>query len=120
MVERVCTAISRTAGSLKAICSADSELPCSDTISEWLFKYPAFSVLYWEAKQQQSSAYADYIAERVRNVDEDNPGAIAKANLELKFVQWQNARLAPKRWSEKTQTENTVIVKHEDRLKELE
>lgn len=116
---RICELVALHATSLEKICAMYDEMPNHDTIRMWKIKYPDFSAMYYAAKEEQADTAADHMWNRVQNVDESKD-AIAKASLELKFTQWQNARLAPKRWRESTQTESKVDVNvHEADLKAL-
>ncbi len=118
----VCDLIATHPMSLKKICAAHKNIPSYETINCWIRDYIEFSDQYYIAKDRQADCLADYTWERVQEVSEE-PAAVAKASLELKFAQWQNARLAPKRWKEKTEVKSDIIAHvttHEDRLKELE
>jgi hypothetical protein len=122
LAKRVCELIAIEPISLPKICAKYRDIPSHDTIKTWKATLPEFSAMYYEAKEEQADALADYTWERVQEVSEE-PAAVAKASLELKFAQWQNARLAPKRWREKTEVKSDItanIALHEDKLKELE
>lgn len=119
LAKRICDVISTNPISLKKICAKYPELPHYDTINEWVRTFSEFSVQYYKAKDFQADAAADSVWDAILDVDLDKD-AIAKVNAQLKFTQWQNARLAPKRWRESTQTESKVDVNvHEADLKAL-
>lgn len=120
LAARICELISIEPMSVKKICEKYKDIPGHDTVMAWVHKdLHGFSGQYYKAKEHQADALADYTWERAQDVEESKD-AIAKAALELKFAQWQNARLAPKRWRESTQTESKVDVNvHEQDLKAL-
>lgn len=116
--ERICDLVMRHPMSVDKICAKYADIPSPETIYKWRHKYVDFAEKYYVAKELQADVAADYMWDRVQEVDE-RPEAIAKAGLELKFVQWQNARLAP-RWTDKKEAKQEINVHvHEQDLKQL-
>lgn len=119
LAAEICRLIAIHPISLNKICAKYSALPCVDTITEWRLKYSTFSAMYYRAKEAQTDNAADYAWDRVQDVDE-RPEAIAKASLELKHIQWQNARLSAKVWGDKREIKSDVTVSvHEKDLESL-
>ena len=87
--------------SLAAICRRKN-LPAPSTIYKWLAESPEFSEQYAHAREQQADFYADEIIEIADNCPPET-GEVAKAKLKIDARKWKAARLAPKKYSEKTE-----------------
>ena len=74
----------------------------SRTIYKWLAESPEFSERYAHAREQQADFYADEIIEIADNCPPET-GEVAKAKLKIDARKWKAARLAPKKYSEKTE-----------------
>jgi hypothetical protein len=91
--------------SLRSVCQ-DEEMPSISTVMKWLREDDAFSQQYACARE----ARADVMFEELDDVSEDAAGAdsaVKVAGLRLKAdnIKWKLARMAPKKYGEKIQTE---------------
>ncbi|WP_370632671.1 hypothetical protein [Eikenella sp. Marseille-P7795] len=91
----------RQGHSLAAICRRKN-LPAPSTVYKWLAESPEFSERYAHAREQQADFYADEIIEIADNCPPET-GEVAKAKLKIDARKWKAARLAPKKYSEKTE-----------------
>ena len=98
--ERICELLAQ-GHSLAAICRRKN-LPAPSTIYKWLAESPEFSERYAHAREQQADFYADEIIEIADNCPPET-GEVAKAKLKIDARKWKAARLAPKKYSEKTE-----------------
>ena len=100
IVVRICELLAQ-GHSLAAICRRKN-LPAPSTIYKWLAESPEFSERYAHAREQQADFYADEIIEIADNCPPET-GEVAKAKLKIDARKWKAARLAPKKYSEKTE-----------------
>ena len=105
------------------------DMPNFSTIKAWRHSIPQFSTMYLEAKASQAALLVEEIDELLPSdvryyIDDkgneriDAPSAgmlIAKINNR----KWMAARLAPKLYGDKQQTDTTVTLKHEESIKDL-
>lgn len=105
------------------------DMPHVCTINAWRHSIPEFAEKYLRAKSFQAQLLVEeidtllpdqikYYTDDRGNERIDAPSAsmlIAKINNR----KWMAARLAPKIFGDKQQTETTVTVKHEDSIKDL-
>ena len=82
-----------------------------------MYRYPEFRLKYLEAKEAQALWISEKIMDDAYNVEERNE-AIAKQNLVFRVGQWHLAKLAPKQFGDKKESNVTLNV-HEDSLKNL-
>jgi hypothetical protein len=87
--------------------------------------------MYARAKQRQVELLVDEIITISDDSSEDdsvdldgnmfvNNVRVTRAKLRIDTRKWLAAKLAPRLYGDKIQTETTVTIKHEDALKELE
>ena len=105
--------------SVRQICAAD-DMPHHITVQRWIANNEDFASKCARARELQ----ADAIFEDMQEVaDNGNPEDVQRAKLRVSTMQWRAAKLAPKRYGEKLQTENNsnvnVTVSFEDQLKDL-
>ena len=127
LAKLICERVATNPVGLDTLLTLYPDMPDQSTIKAWRYRYPQFSTWYLEAKSLQAQLLVEeidnmlpsdvryYIDDR-GNERIDAPSAsmiIAKINNR----KWQAARLAPKIYGEKQQTE--VTVKHEDNIKDL-
>jgi len=131
LAEKICRAISMTSLGLGKLCERNPDFPSRDTLNQWRYDYIEFSDLYAKAKLKQ----ADYMAEEILDIADDgsndwmegkegalilNSEHVQRSKLRIDTRKWLASKLLPKAYGDRVQNETTVIVKHEDRLKELE
>lgn len=129
LAERILDLVATNTCGLPALCEKYPELPNQDTINEWRWKKSEFSDRYARAKMFQAELMAEELNEitskRSFYIDAEgnqrvDTGFTAAQRLIADTVKWQAAKLAPKIYGDRTQTETTVTIKHEDALKLLE
>ena len=114
MIERVCEYTAQ-GESLTTMCKRD-DMPTKVTIINWLNAYPEFALAFEEAKRAKAESLADeiidiaddhaavtfYDADGNRRID---AGAVAHAKLRIDSRKWSAAKLKPKTYGDKMQTE---------------
>jgi hypothetical protein len=105
------------------------DLPPVNTIYDWLWKDEAFSGKYARAKQVQAQRMVDELdkiaSEKLYYEDDKgnkrvDSGYSQSQRLIADTRKWIACKLIPKVYGDKQTIEQTVTVKHEDALKELE
>lgn len=126
--------------SLKSICS-DEGMPSRSTVFRWLGVHKEFRDMYARAREEQAELLADEIVgisdEEVTMVradkhgvkDDDGNGnaevvfdatAVARNRLRVDARKWVAAKLKPKKYGDKLQTENFHVgMTHEEWLGSL-
>jgi hypothetical protein len=89
---------------LRAVCR-DIDLPAS-TVIEWTMNNKTFSEQYTQARQKQADAYADMILDEAFN---SHDAAIGR--LRVDALKWVASKLAPKRYGDKVEVEQTGTTK---------
>jgi hypothetical protein len=126
--DKICSIVATHTESLEDLVKM-YELPPVRTIYDWLYRNDAFSHNYAKAKQIQAQRMIeelDKIAkEKSYYVDADgnqrvDPGYTASQRLIADTRKFIASKLVPKVYGDKQQIEQTVTVKHEDALKDLE
>lgn len=129
LAQAICDKIAVCTDSLKDILASNPEWPCAETIYTWIHKNEQFSEMYARAKRVQAQRMAEeleeiakersyYIdAEGNRKVDS---GFVASQRLIADTRKWIACKLVPRIYGDKQQIEQTVTIKHEDALSELE
>jgi hypothetical protein len=105
--------------SVRQICAEDG-MPDNRTVQRWIANNADFAAKCARARELQ----ADNIFEDMQEVaDYGNPDDVQRAKLRVSTMQWRAAKLAPKRYGERVQTEHSgdinFTVAFEDRLKDL-
>jgi hypothetical protein len=110
--------------SLREICSKPS-MPEKSKVMRWLSQFPEFQDQYARAREAQ----ADYWAEEIIDISDDgsndymekerpdgstyevvNQEHIQRSRLRVDTRKWLMARMAPKKYSERLQTDNNINV----------
>jgi len=117
--DRICSQLAE-GKSLRTVCKAD-DMPCMQTVFNWMRAYPQFLDQYTRAKEES----ADLLVEEMLDIsddatndwmevhDKDNPGyrlngeAINRSRLRVDTRKWIAAKLKPKKYGERLQTEVT-------------
>lgn len=129
LADRICELVATNTDGLPKLCAAHDWMPHEDTIKVWRFRNLNFSAKYTEAKRFQAELMAEQVkeiaAERAYYIDAEgnqrvDSGFIASQRLQADTVKWLASKLAPKIYGDRQTIEQTVTVKHEDALKELE
>lgn len=89
---------------LRAVCR-DIDLPVS-TVIEWTMNNKAFSEQYAQARQKQADSYADMILDEAFNSHDAQIG-----RLRVDALKWVASKLAPKRYGDKVEVEQTGTQK---------
>lgn len=129
LADRICELVATSTDGLPKLCAAHDWMPHEDTIKVWRFRNSNFSAKYAEAKRFQAELMAEQVkdiaAEKAYYIDAEgnqrvDSGFIASQRLQADTVKWLASKLAPKIYGDRQTIEQTVTVKHEDALKELE
>ena len=89
---------------LRAVCR-DIGLPPS-TVIEWTMNNKTFSEQYTQARQKQADSYADMILDEAFNSHDAQIG-----RLRVDALKWVASKLAPKRYGDKVEVEQTGTTK---------
>jgi hypothetical protein len=125
--QAICDAIASSTLGIKPLMEQFG-YPPPDTIYKWLNRHQEFADGYMRAKQRQIALMAENLVEysKVEPYYDDNGvqrvdgGMVARQRLVTDNVKWLAARLLPKLYGDKIQSEVTIVVKHEDALGALE
>lgn len=127
--EKICRVVSATTDSIKKICQKNPDFPSYTVIHEWRLDYPEFADQYANARRNQAELLAQEILEISDDSSQDmietengikfNSEFAARARLRVDSRKWIACKLLPKIYGDKIQSETTVTISHEDRLKEL-
>lgn len=130
LAERICELVATHTIGIKALCKMYDDLPDQHTIKQWRQKNSEFSTLYNKAKQFQAQLLVeeceDLIPLEIKTYFDDagneryDPVSATLIKEKIAHRRWMAARLAPKVYGDRQTIEQTVTVKHEDALKELE
>lgn len=129
IADRICDLVSTHSMGIAKIIEMYPDLPKDSTIKEWRLKHASFAAKYLEAKSLQAQILVEEIDDLIPTeighyFDERGNKRVDGASASLLIAKinnrkWTAARLAPRIYSEKNQTESTVTIKHEDLLKQL-
>ena len=129
LAQAICDKIAVCTDSLKDILASNPEWPCSETIYTWIHKNEQFSEMYARAKRVQAQRMAEELEEIAKErsyyIDAEgnqrvDPGHTASQRLIADTRKWIACKLVPRIYGDKQQIEQTVTIKHEDALAELE
>ena len=129
LAEKICETIATHTEGLPTLSKMYQWFPDELAIRVWRFKHPEFASMYTQAKQFQAELLAEQVreiaAEKAYYIDAEgnqrvDSGFIASQRLQADTVKWLASKLAPKIYGDRQTIEQTVTVKHEDALKELE
>ena len=125
----ICMRVATNTIGLKALCKMYEDLPNQDTIAMWRKTNQEFSDQFQKAKEFQARLLVEECEELIPEiktyVDSDgnerlDPASASLLKEKITHRRWMAARLAPRIYGDKQTIEQTVTVKHEDALKELE
>ncbi len=108
--------------SLRKVCEEDDALPSMRAVMRWLAKseHEEFRQHYTRAQDERADVYF----EETREISDDvsaEPGAVAKARLQVDTRKWVCARMNPKKYSDKISIDaNVNVSNHEKALDDLE
>ena len=130
LAERICELVATHTIGIKALCKMFEDIPDQQTIKNWRRTIPEFFALYDIAKQFQAQLLVeeceDLIPLEIKTYQDDSgqerydPVSATLLKEKIAHRRWMAARLAPKVYGDRQTIEQTVTVKHEDALKELE
>lgn len=121
MAEKVCTAIASHAMGYEKLSEKYPELPCEQTIQNWIHKHFEFLGLYLQAKEAQSHILLDKTID-IANRDQYEEDSLLKINrdkLKIDTFKFNAVRLNTKHYGDKKQIDATVEA-HEKTIKDLE
>jgi len=130
MCNLICERVASHTYGLQKLCKTYDDLPDQSTVNLWRYKYPEFSDRYIQAKIKQADLLAEECLEIADREEGDsrldefgnevfNAEYVARARLKVDTRKWLASKLIPKLYGVK-QDSVTVIVKHEDLIKDLE
>lgn len=119
LAQKICLAISKSTIGLKRMCRENPEFPNADTIMEWKFAYPEFSVQYKAAKLLQADNFAEDIIDIADDDSQDaiindygnvvqNAEFIARSRLRMDARKWIASRLLPKVYGDKSEVTTNI------------
>jgi len=135
LAKEICGAIAENVKGLQPLCDINPHWPIAKTIRRWIRDNEEFRTLYMKAKEDQCHLMAEemlLIADdtsrdiiiRTNKNGEDyeacNSEFINRSRVRIDTRKWLCAKLMPKQYGDRTITESTVKISHEDALKELE
>ena len=129
LADYICMRVATTTIGLKALCKMYDDLPDQNTIARWRKENHEFCDQFQKAKEFQAKLLVEECEELIPDVktyvDSDgnerlDPASATLLRERIVHRRWMAARLAPRIYGDKQTIEQTVTVKHEDALKELE
>lgn len=131
LADEICKKLATSNKGIKQLCAENPNWPAGETVFLWRIAHKEFGDAYTVAKQHQIEVIVDEILQIADDsskdtiVDENgvevcNRDWINRSRLKIDTRKWLACKLAPKLYGDKVVTENTVTVRHEDALKELE
>lgn len=131
LAERICKVVSANPKSLVELCNENTDFPCKDTIQDWRINNSEFREMYLSAKMNQIETLVDYglyvsrdkSGDVLRDNDDKiiiNSANVSRSKTEIDYIKWLAARLLPRLYGDKIQTETKVTLSHEEALKEIE
>ena len=128
IAEKICTIVATHTESLEDLIKM-YDLPPVRTIYDWLYRNDNFSHNYAKAKQIQAARMIEEL-DKIANTKSYYIDAEGNQKVDAGFTASQRliadtrkfiaSKLIPKVYGDKQTIEQTVTVKHEDALKELE
>lgn len=104
LAEKICFRIAE-AESMRSVCR-DKTMPDKRTLLRWLRDDPDFRTQYMTAKD----AMADYWAEDIVDIADENKKDVNRARLRVDTRKWLMARMAPKKYGDRTTAELTGSI----------
>jgi len=103
LADQICERIAN-GETLRAVCRDIQFAP--STVIEWTMNNKTFSEQYAHARQKQADAWADMVVEEAFN---SHDAAIGR--LRVDALKWVASKLAPKRYGDKVEVEQTGTTK---------
>ena len=97
IAQAICMRIATSTDRLKTICKGEG-MPSHETVNQWLYKYPEFSRMYYDAKAAQIDILAEECNELADGADVGNWQVV---KLQIETRKWFASKLAPKRYGDK-------------------
>jgi hypothetical protein len=130
LAERICELVATHTIGIKALCKMYEDIPDQQTIKNWRHTNSEFFALYDKAKQFQAQLLVEECEELIplelktylddSGQERYDPVSATLLKEKIAHRRWMAARLASKVYGDRQTIEQTVTVKHEDALKELE
>jgi hypothetical protein len=90
---------------LRSVCR-DTKMPDVHTVLKWLNKFPDFLQRYSLARDAQADSFADTLVD----IAWDDKEADARSRLKIDTLKWLMARMAPRKYGDKTMGELAITV----------
>lgn len=126
----ICERIATHTIGIRALCKMYDDMPDQETIALWRKKHLEFSALYDQAKALQAKLLVEECEELIplelktylddSGQERYDPVSATLLKEKIAHRRWMAARLASKTYGDRQTIEQTLTVKHEDALKELE
>lgn len=117
IAKKICELIATNSKSLKKLIE-ENDLPPISTIYDWLASHKEFSEMYARAKEDQAELLADEIIEIADDSSNDveydertgkkieNKEFVNRSKLRVDARKWVAAKLKPKKYGDKIETDN--------------
>lgn len=116
LADKICQIVATNPDGLPKLCKRFDEMPAADTIRQWRWTKPHFSLKYAEAKRFQAELMAESTEEIIDELsqyefcDKDgamrlDSGMVARARLLVDSRKWHASKLAPKIYGDKANSE---------------
>lgn len=122
LADLICQRVASCSFGLRKLCSLHDDLPTSETVYEWRYKYPAFSSQYAEAKLRQADLMAEELLDIadsgtndwMETLSDDEKGLgwrlngehVQRSRLRIDTRKWLAAKLLPKQYGAAAEPEN--------------
>lgn len=136
LADLICERVATTSFGIRKLCSSYDDLPTSETVWQWRYRYPIFSAQYTLAKQHQIEYYVEEsidIADDATNdwmeiLDDDgksigwkiNGDHVNRSRLRIETRKWHASKLLPKKYGtnndESDASKNSIIEKLVDKI----
>lgn len=101
LADDICTLLS-DGDSMRKICRMES-MPCLSTVWKWLRENEEFSHQYDRSIQERAEAHTEDMLE----IADDSTIDVQRAKLMVDTRKWHSARMKPKKYGDKIQTEHS-------------
>lgn len=100
----------------------DPDMPCRDTVYEWMDSRPDFTDAYARARDRMADAHFDAMIDEADLPDGATPAQVQAARLKVDTMKWTASRLRPAAYGDRleTRTQVDITVTHEHALAELD
>jgi hypothetical protein len=104
MAAKICGEMA-AGSSLVKICKQEG-YPSTTAVFNWQTKFPIFRERYDEAQR----ARTEFLGEQLIDIADDSTGEVQRDKLRLDTRKWILARMNPRRWGDRIETEHSGSV----------